>query len=333
MTVTALTSEERLIVALGRRFWAELQETGYALIFDDVINEVGTQMDVPQHLVDHVVRQLVDGGLLWEKQHGFFDAAPLARAYGEQNAREEWRAGNAIRHEILRAAIAGYEDRRGSAFEFDREKSDPPLDASFEELAAATRILDLHGCVEVHEALGGAHWLNLTPAGYDLARDEEELRRVFPRTATEDEQAHAQVVPDILGELVTSCDGLLRERGWTSALEELERGDSRYAEGNWIDAVSEYYSAVESGLRYRIDESGQSAGDGLALRDLAKRAAELGLVPPNYQALFGFLDSIRSPRKHGRGPRQHVVVEVGPAEALLMRNHARALLVYLGHRP
>jgi hypothetical protein len=96
--------------------------------------------------------------------------------------------------------------------------------------------------------------------------------------------------------------------------------------------VSEYYSAVESGLKYRLAEAEVAFSDGAALQELAKVAAAHALIPTNYQALFGFLDSIRSPRKHGRGPKPDSV-EVGPAESLLMANHARSLLVYLGHRP
>lgn len=333
MSTAAPTTEERFILALGRKTWRELQDTGFVLVFDDSISALGAEMGMPQHLIDHGVRQLVDAGLLWEKDgHGLFDAAALARTYGEEYARAEWRAGNAIRHLILRAAIDGYENPRGwSAVDITRDGSDPPLAASFEELAAATRILELHDYVEVEHALGGAQFLRLTHSGYDLARDEEQLRRVFPRTPTEDERAHARVVPDVMQELITSCDGLLRERGWTNAQDELSRGDSRHKEGNWPDAVSEYYSAVESGLRYRIHDAGEAVSEGAALKDLARRAAELGLIPANYQEPFGFLNSIRSPRKHGRGPRA-IAVDVGPAESLLMANHARALLVYLGHR-
>jgi hypothetical protein len=325
--------EERLRVALAQKLWAELHETGDVLFFDDTINALGAELGGPQHLIDHVTRQLVNEGSLYEKDHGFFDGIELARAYGERHARDEWRAGNAVGHRILKAAVAGYEGTGAwNSVSFTREKCEPPMDASFEELAAAAKVLEALGYIELEQASGGAHYVALSQAGYDLVRDEQELRRVFPTTSTEDEDAHLVIVPDVLSELITTCERLLRERGWDSALEELERGDKRHSEGNWPDAVGEYYSAVESALRYRIHDAGETAGDGLALAELAKRAAELRLIPPNYQALFTFLNSIRSPRKHGRGPRP-VEVEVGPAESLLMGNHARALLVYLGHRP
>jgi len=325
--------EERLRLALAQRFWAELHETGYVYVSDDAIEAVGVELGVPEHLVEHVTRQLANEGLLYEKSHGFFDAVELARLYGEQAARDEWRAGNAIRWQILRAAMAGYENpSRWSGLDFAPEKCEPPIDAPFESLAAATKILESLGYVNLEQAGGRAHYVALTQAGYDLARDEDALRRTFPRTATEDEEAHAAVVPDVLAELVTSCEQILRDRGWTSALEELGRGDTQYAQGHWPDAAGEYYSAVESGLRYRLHEAGETPGEATALASLATHAAARGLIPTTYQALFSFLNSVRSPRKHGRGPRPEEV-EVGQAEALLMGNHARALLVYLGHRP
>src|SRR6266496_3753781 len=54
----------------------------------------------------------------------------------------------------------------------------------------------------------------------------------------------------------TSSEQLLRERGSPAALDELNAGDARHRGGLWTDAVREYYSAVESGLRYRIHDAG-----------------------------------------------------------------------------
>jgi hypothetical protein len=132
--------------------------------------------------------------------------------------------------------------------------------------------------VDLQQASGRAHYVALTQAGYDLARDEEALRLVLPRNTSEDEEVHTPVVPDVVTELVMSVEQALRARGWASALDELARGDARYREGKWADAVGEYYSALESGLRYRIDEAGATAAEGAALETLAKRAGELDLI-------------------------------------------------------
>ncbi|HEV2771566.1 MAG TPA: hypothetical protein VGV57_01845 [Thermoleophilaceae bacterium] len=125
---------------------------------------------------------------------------------------------------------------------------------------------------------------------------------------------------------------MLTQRGWTGAARELARGDEQYREGHWIDAVREYYAALESGLKHGLEEGEATYAAGAALRDLAKVAASEDLIPTNYQALFIFADSIRSPRTHGAGATI-AEVEVGKAEALLMGNHVRALLLYLGQRP
>jgi hypothetical protein len=38
-------------------------------------------------------------------------------------------------------------------------------------------------------------------------------------------------------------------RGWQQALTELQRGDNEYRGRDWVNAVREYYSALESGLK------------------------------------------------------------------------------------
>jgi len=325
--------EERLKLALARKLWSELHETGYVNVFDDAIAELGAELDVPDHLIAHATRQLVNEGWLFERDHGFFDGISLARAYGEQHGREQWRAGNDVCRHILRVAVPGYENPRvWSGLEFNEERCEPSIDFPFEHLAAATRILESLGYVKLQQASSKTHYVALTEDGYELARDDEALRRIFPTTTTEDEEAHTRVAPDVLATLITSCERLLRERSWASALEELARGDARHGEGLWADAVGEYYAAIESGLRYRIHDEDEEVAPGAALKKLTSRASELGLIPANYAALFGFTDSIRSPRSHGAALRDQEV-EVGPAESLLMGNHARALLVYLGHRP
>lgn len=322
--------EERLRLAVAQYVWRELHETGFAHVDDDQIEAIGRELGIPDHLIAHTIERLQDDFLLVEgNSHGFFKSERLAAWHGENHARSEWREGNVLRHRILEAAVAAYEAGRSVPFKEDGEMF---IDVPWTEGAAASRILEAYGLVEIKPTMGHNFHLSLTADGYDLVRDEAGLRRELPRTATEDEKAHAPVVPDVLGELVRDCEQMLEARGWTAALQELRRGDAQYRDAHWADAVAEYYAAVESGLKHRLADDGVKVKKSAALRDLAKRAAEAGVIPANYQAVFGFLDSIRSPRKHGRGP-EIVEVEVGPAESLLLANHARALLVYLGHRP
>lgn len=321
--------EERLELALAQRAYRELYETGFCHIFDNLIEALGRELVVPSHLVEHVVEKLENTFLLDERSPGFYDATRLALWYEATYERGEWRKRNKLRCEILEVAAKARVEGRQLKFAEDGERF---IDGPFAEVAAAARVLEAYGLVEMDEMLGKSFYLSITTEGFDLVRDEAALRRELPRTATEDEEAHMAVAPDVLAEVIRSCEQLLEQRGWTSALGELRRGDAQHADGHWADAVSEYYAAVESGLKLRLDEAGVAYSEGAALRDLAKQAAAAGVIPLNYQQLFGFLDSVRSPRKHGRGRRVEEV-DIGPGESLLMANHARTLLVYLGHRP
>lgn len=327
--VTAVAPEERLQMALAQKMLGELRESGYALVFDDAIEALGEELGVPSHLISHAVVQLENYGLLDQRSHGFFEASRLAYWYEENYDRAAWRSSNVLRRQILEAAASA--EARGELLQ-SNEGDDRITGMRFPELATAARWLHNQGFVSMKDGNGGWFWLQITAEGFDLVRDERAVARVLPRTATEDEEAHASVVPDVLSELIRDCDSMLERRSWTSALQDLRRGDAQHADGHWTDAVSEYYSAVESGLKHRLEEENHAYSSGAGLRDLAKLAVLSGLIPANYQQLFGFLDSVRSPRRHGRG-KDATEVEVGPAETLLMANHARSLLVYLGHRP
>jgi hypothetical protein len=170
----------------------------------------------------------------------------------------------------------------------------------------------------VADSVGGdnnllnAREFRLTDAGLSTARALKEFPREF------------LVAKDL--------DALLLDHGWTGAATEIAAAEGQFRAKHWADAVAMFYAAVESGLKHRLDEAGVKYGDGAALRALARTAVEAMVIPANYQALFGFLDSIRSPRSHGAGAAP-VAVEVGPAEAVLMANHARGLLLYLLQRP
>ena len=140
------------------------------------------------------------------------------------------------------------------------------------------------------------------------------------------------MVAEVLPELITSCEQLLRDRGWTNALDELRRGDSEFRESHWVNAVGEYYVATESALKYRLTEAGvEYFANSWSARPQHGSQPER-LIPGTTSSCSGSSTSIRSPRRHGQGPDPQTV-DVGQAEALLMGNHARSLIVYLGHHP
>jgi hypothetical protein len=325
-----LTPEERFQLALGKHAVDELRSSGHPLFMDDGILAIGREAGIADHLVDHAGEKLLQQFLIVETSRGVFDASPLAVWYEENFEPEAWREANKLRRAVLKELAATYES--GSPFATYQTDANPFGDTPLKDVLATVVTLKWQGYVHAHHLHPGMIIANIEAAGYDLVRDEAELARVFPTTSAEDADRHAPVVADVLSELITSCEQVLRERGWDNALQELERGDREYRDGKWVNAVGEYYAAVESTLKYRLAEASVPYAPTAALRDLASAAMRGALIPANYQHIFGFLDSIRSPRRHGQGPEPQKV-DVGPAEALLMGNHARSLIVYLGHRP
>jgi len=223
--------------------------------------------------------------------------------------------------------------KAGGVIRFNPDETDPYPAA---EQYIAAKVLAYENCLEMPDD-GKPAWFHvkLGSRGYEALRDEKLIRRLFPISVTEDEEAQIPVAPDVLRTVITSCEQLLEELGWKQALVELARGDKEYGDEDWVNAVREYYAATESGLKYALGlEQEMEEDERRPLQRLAGAAAQAGLIPPNYAALYGYLDSIRSPRSHGGGRRAQSVgeIEVGKAEALLLANHARALLIYLGQR-
>jgi hypothetical protein len=223
--------------------------------------------------------------------------------------------------------------KAGGLIQFRPDENDPYPPA---EQYIAARVLAYENCLEMPDE-GKPAWFTVKfgTQGYEALHDEQLMRRLFPVSVTDDEEAQIPVAPDVLQSVITSCEQLLETLGWRQAQVELTRGDKEYRDKDWVNATREYYAAVESGLKYALGlEQEAEEDDRRALNKLAGEAGRAGLIPANYAQLFGYLDSIRSPRSHGGGRRAENVGEipVGQAEALLLANHARSLLVYLGQR-
>jgi HEPN domain-containing protein len=319
-----------MILALAQKAHEELVRTGWAAFFDDGFAKTAEEVGASEQDVRQARRLMLDGYLLVEKQPGFFGATPRLLLFHEEIDRDEAYRQNTVRRHVLEEA--GRIDTEGEFAIFRHDETDEYPAA---QMFAAAQVLDYLGLVELGDrGLPAIFSLKITAAGYDALHDERLLRTKLPVMPTEDEEAHTPVAPDALRQVITSCEQMLERRGWTTALEDLRKADNEYADKDWVNAVRDYYSALESGLKYALHEEGANYGDKNALVRLAARAADAGLIPTNYQALFSFTDSIRSPRSHGAGPKRDIeVVEIGQAEALLIGNHVRILLLYLGNRP
>ncbi len=316
-------------MAIAKDAHAQMLATGMAGYFDESFDKFAEAAGGTERDGRHARQRMIDQDLLYEHQPRFYRETPALILFHEQFERAERYRQNAVRRFLLEEMRDV--DDQGDWAQFREAEDDEHPGA---QMLAAARVLEHLGLVEVRGELPAIFNVKLTSAGRDALADERVMRASLPLTPTEDEEAHAVVARDAMHELITSCEQMLEHHAWETALDELRKADNEYADGDWVNAVRDYYSALESGLKYVLHHERVEYGETKALARLVTRAAQEGLIPANYQALFGFTDSIRSPRSHGAGPKGTVVpVEIGPAEALLIGNHVRALLLYLGQRP
>jgi hypothetical protein len=329
-----MDAERRLTQAIVKAAYEQAVEQGVAMFFDDRIAEVAEQVGATPQQVRQVQREMRDAYLLVERSPRLFRATERLLLEYETTDREAAYRQNEVRRWILQAVGELDARAKGAGLIQFKPDGDDPYPPAEQYLAAVT--LAYIGFLEMtDEGRPGIFSVKLGTRGYDALRDENLLRATLPINLTEDQEAQITVAPDALGQIIASCEEILEALGWKQVLVELGRGDKEYRDGGWVNAVREYYAAIESGLQYALGIGAEPPSEEhRALRRLAGKAGRAAVIPVNYEALFGFTDSIRSPRSHGAAGRADTVgeVEVGQAEALLMGNHARTLLLYLGQR-
>lgn len=323
-----MDAKERVRRAAAATAHEQLISSGWDHYFFDDFAQIERDVGASETELRIAVKAMEEEYLVSNPNGGHYRATPFLALLHERYVPTASYAENEVRRAILReTSRAEDEGERWAGFD---GSSAEQLGYPLARLRAAARVLDAGGYVELKSESNGSFACEMRSAGHDLVADEALLRTTLPLTVGEDDEVLPWVAPDVLKTLILGCEQLLENKGWTTALDELRRGDEQYAKREWVNAVREYYSSVESALKYALQTEVDSA-DANALKSLAKLAVQRGLIPPNYQALFGFPDSIRSPRSHGAGPRP-TEVEVNQPEALLLGNLTRALLVYLGNR-
>ncbi len=330
MYVRRVDVKDRLRHALAARAHAKFFDDGFGWLGTDDTAAAQAEAKASDRDLTIVLREFCEEYSLENKHHGSYVVTPLlALRYETELDRGVFHQRNQLRRVMLAALLKADEGGYGG-FDFSAAE-EGWTHYSQGELSASGKTLELLGLAALRSETAGYIGMKITAEGVSVGSDQAVLARTLPVRASDDADAGAQVVSDAMRPLILDCEQLLREREWTEALSELQSGDAAYADDRWADAVREYYRAVESGLKYRLDEAGVSHSNSMTLRKLAGLAVQHGLIPSNYQELFSFLNSIRSPKAHGGGPKPEDV-EIGRHEALLMGNHARALLLYLGGR-
>jgi hypothetical protein len=323
-----MDSQDRFRIALAAVAHAKFFENGVGMIQRGDTESARAEAQATERDAAIVLRELVEQFFLEDKHHGMYFATPyFALWYETEVNRGEFHGRNALRRKML-VALRDADEGGYAGFDFSVAE-EGWTEHSRGELSAAGKTLDALNVAEIQVETSGYGSMKITGEGLRIATDPRELSRLLPLNGADDAEIGAEIVNDAMRPLILDCEQLLRERGWTEALNELEEGDTAFSDERWRDAVREYYRSVESGLKYRLSEAALGYGDSTALRPVAALAVQNDLIPRNYQELFGFLNSIRSPRSHGAGPTPPEV-PVGRNEALLMGNHARALLLYLG---
>lgn len=325
-----MDARERFKQTLIKSAYGELLDNGWApLVFDEALNRARDESGATDSDVRRALQEMVAEYLLADEGGHYRATVFLALKY-EETDRNAAYSENEVRRRVLETVIQ-LEDVEGASWIRFGPEDEAEMGIPFVRLRAAARVLDGLMLIELSSETSGFFSCRSTAQGHDLSEDPVQMDAQLPTSPTHDESALLPVASDALSDVIWSCKQLLEQRRWDTALRELEAGDREYAGENWVNAVREYYSALESGLKYALTEARATYDDGAALRKLAGRAAETNLIPPNYQAFFGFADSIRSPRSHGGGPTP-AEVEVGQHEALLMGNYVRAGLLYVGGR-
>lgn len=319
---------DRLRRATAARAHEKFFADGYGWIGREDTDAAREEARASERELQLVLREFSENGRLEDKHHGNYMTTPhFALWYETDLDRAAFYERNHLRRKML-ATLLDADEGGFAGFHFNADE-EGWTEHSQGELVAAGRTLEVLGLVDVRGESSGYIMLRLTSEGVRVTTDPNELAKTLPVSGTEDDEGAEQIVADAMRTLIFDVEQLLEARGWSEALAELKEGDDAFAYERWRDAVREYYRAAESGLKYRLAEADATFADSTALRKLAALAVQHDLIPPNYQDMFGFLDSIRSPRSHGGGPKPKPV-PVGRNEALLMGNHARALLLYLG---
>ena len=324
-----VNAQERIIAAVAKAAHAEVVGTGMAGYFDESFAEFARAAGGDERDGRHARQRMLDMGLLYEHQHGFYRASSALLLFYESTDRQEAYRQNSVRRHLLNELREI--DQEGDWAQFRHEAGDAH---PAPQMHAAAKVLEHLGLVELNGELPAIFAVKPTSRGRDLLDDARLMRSLLPVTPTEDEEAHEPVAADALRQVIISCEQMLERRGWQSALEELRKADNEYSDGDWVNAVRDYYAALESGFKFALHEAGKSYSDKNALGKLAGRGVAVGLIPEAYKSLFAFADAIRSPRSHGAGPKSaEKLIEIGQAEALLIGNLVRSLLLYLGNRP
>ena len=165
-------------MALAKQALADLRESGLVLMMDDRIVSIGRDAGLSDPLINHAGEKLEEQFLVVNTSPSVYDATPLALWYEARFERDRWRDANRLRRVVLLDLAGRFE--AGEPFSTYKADENPFPETPLIAVMAAVAALEWQGYVETHFLHPGRIIANVNTAGYDVARDEAELVRVFP---------------------------------------------------------------------------------------------------------------------------------------------------------
>src|SRR5262245_6881291 len=156
-TVSAVNAQERIISTVAKVAHTEVTTTAMAGFFDESFDEFADEAGGDERDGRHARQRLLDVGLLYEHQPGFFRATSGLVLFYETMDRPEAYRQNAVRRHLLEEMREI--DREGDWAQFRHSDGDPYPAA---QMHAAAQILEQLGLIELNGELPAIFSVKLT---------------------------------------------------------------------------------------------------------------------------------------------------------------------------
>lgn len=322
-----MQNQEILKNEIRKSFYSKWKKHGFPTsISISTLNELAQQHGLENKDVLIVLDELVDTFEVARLDTMSFTGKPNGVLVFEELNSEQRYEANKLRRKLFKFLKSKYvQDPTSIVDENDIQQEFPELrpEEVFREIQFLKETYKLEACL----TSGYTFAIILSKISWGNFRTETDFNNKFP-TNNDESGDYAKVTHDILNGLHTNLHQLLINLKWENARIELIEGDERLAKKDYVGAVKDYYSALESAIKYRLTSANIAFSTGSSLKDLTSALEKNGLIPRNYKNIFDFVNSIRSPRSHGLGTGTDIV-QVHEKEAVLMKNHVASTIVYL----
>lgn len=312
---------------IRKTFYDEWKSHGFPCsVFIGKLNELAQNHKLGNKEVLIILDELIDTYEVARLDNMSFTGKPNGILVYEDLNNELKFEANLLRRKIMKFLKSKYEQDPTLIIDEQDVQSKFP-DYTTVELFREIQFLKETYKIDASFTSGYTYAIILSKISWGHLKTEQDFIDTFPINNDESGK-YVKVTHDILRDLHTNLDQILNTLKWDSVKSEFNEGNTRLSKKDYAGAVKDYYSALESAIKYKLTSSNVQFGSGASLKDLTSALEKSGLIPRNYKHVFDFVNSIRSPRSHGLGTSTEVVT-IHEKEALLMKNHVSSLIVYL----